>query len=64
VLISNHSGVDEAPVKLARLRAEPHQSNPFVLGTATVARAMDVMNECGRSQRERFTIHPEGAAQK
>jgi metallo-beta-lactamase class B len=63
-LISNHSGVDEAPAKLARLRTQPHQPNPFVLGVPTVARAMDVMNECAVSQRERFTIHPEGAVPK
>ena len=56
VLISNHSGVDEAPSKLDRLRKAPREPNPFVLGTPTVQRALDIMNECAQAQRERFTL--------
>jgi metallo-beta-lactamase class B len=56
VLISNHAGVDEAPAKLDRLRAAPREPNPFVLGTPTVQRALEIMNECAQAQRERFTL--------
>ncbi|WIM13612.1 MBL fold metallo-hydrolase [Enhydrobacter sp.] len=56
VLISNHSSFDEAPAKLARLRAAPDGSNPFVIGTSAVQRALDVMGECARAQRDRFAM--------
>jgi metallo-beta-lactamase class B len=56
VMISNHSGYDEAPAKLARRRQAPRGPNPFVLGTATVERALDVMGECGLAQHDRFTM--------
>ena len=56
VLISNHAGYDEAVAKLAKRRQDPRGPNPFVLGTANVARAMDVLGECGRAQRDRFTM--------
>ncbi len=48
VLISNHSGFDEAPAKLAALRNASHGPNPFVLGEPTVERALTPMNECAR----------------
>ena len=56
VMISNHGGYDEAPVKLAKHRQDPRGPNPFVLGTATVERALDVMGECGVAQHDRFTM--------
>jgi metallo-beta-lactamase class B len=56
VLISNHPNFDEAPAKLARLRSVPRGPNPFVQGTANVQRALDVMNECGLAQHDRFTM--------
>ncbi|SKA38907.1 metallo-beta-lactamase class B [Enhydrobacter aerosaccus] len=56
VLISNHSGVDEAPAKLARLRDPQTSADPFVLGTPTVQRALTVMGECAQAQRDRFTL--------
>ena len=34
MLISNHSGFDEAPAKLAALRQAPRGPNPFVLNSA------------------------------
>lgn len=58
VLISNHSGFDEAPAKLDRLRKAPHGPNPFVLGTDTVVRSLTVMNECAQAQRDRFKMMP------
>ena len=36
VLISNHSGIDQAPAKLDALRKAPRGPNPFVLGEPTV----------------------------
>ena len=56
VMISNHGGYDEAPAKLAKRRQDPRGPNPFVLGTATVERSLDVMGECGVAQRDRFTL--------
>jgi metallo-beta-lactamase class B len=56
VLISNHSGFDEAPAKLDRLRKAPRGPNPFVLGTPTVERALTVMGECAQAQRDRFRM--------
>ena len=57
VLISNHSGFDEAPAKLDALRKAPRSpTNPFVLGVPTVERALTVMNECAQAQRDRFKM--------
>jgi metallo-beta-lactamase class B len=56
VLISNHSGFDEAPAKLETLRKTPRGPNPFVLGVPTVERALKVMNECAQAQRDRFRM--------
>ena len=56
VMISNHGGYDEAPAKLAKRRQDPRGLNPFVLGTTTVERALDVMGECGVAQHDRFTM--------
>jgi len=40
VLISNHSGIDLAPAKLAELRKDPNGRNLFVLGVPAVGRAL------------------------
>jgi metallo-beta-lactamase class B len=56
VLISNHPNFDDAPGKLDRRRKDPRGANPFVIGTANVQRAMDVLNECGLAQHDRFTM--------
>ena len=56
VMISNHSGFDEAPAKLDRLRKAPRGPNPFVLGTPTVERALTAMGECAQAQRDRFKM--------
>ena len=56
VLTSNHPNFDNAPAKLAELRAHHNGPNPFVMGVATVQRALTVMNECGKAQRDRFTL--------
>jgi len=56
VLISNHSGFDQAPAKLAALRKAPRGPNPFVLGEPTVERALTVMDECAQAQRDRFKM--------
>jgi metallo-beta-lactamase class B len=56
VLISNHSGIDLAPAKLAELRKDPNGPNPFVLGVPAVERALTAMGECAMAQRDRFTL--------
>lgn len=56
VLISNHPNFDNAPAKLDERRKNPRGANPFVIGTANVQRAMDVLNECGLAQHDRFTM--------
>ena len=56
VLISNHPTLDDAPAKLAEMRKDPNGPNPFVVGTEGVQRALTVMNECGKAQRDRFTL--------
>jgi metallo-beta-lactamase class B len=47
VFISNHDHYDHAVEKLAEKKADG--PNPFVLGEATVQRALTVMNECARA---------------
>jgi metallo-beta-lactamase class B len=47
VFISNHDHFDGAVSKLAARTADG--SNPFVLGEATVQRALTVMNECAQA---------------
>lgn len=56
VLVSNHSGFDGSQAKLAALRQQPAGANPFVLGTPTVQRALNVMGECAQAQRDRFAM--------
>jgi metallo-beta-lactamase class B len=63
VLLSNHPGYDGTVAKLQALRSNPADAdNPFVMGTANVVRALQVMGACARAQRDRFTIEPGGMA--
>lgn len=57
VMLSNHSGFDGSQAKLAALRQQPAgAANPFVMGTPTVQRALNVMGECAQAQRDRFSM--------
>ena len=57
VMLSNHSNVDSSQAKMAALRNQPADaSNPFVMGTPTVERALRVMGECAQAQRDRFAM--------
>ena len=57
VLLSNHSAYDDSLVKLQRLRDQPNaEPNPFVLTVPTVQRALTVMQECARAQRDRYLL--------
>jgi len=58
VMVSNHSGFDGAIGKLEALRKDPAGRNPFVMGTDGVIRALTVMGECARAQRDRFLLQP------
>jgi metallo-beta-lactamase class B len=59
VLISNHAGFDGAIEKLERRRvAGPGAPNPFVMGTPAVLRALTVMGECAKAQRDRYLSSP------
>jgi len=59
VLISNHAGFDGAIAKLERRRAAaPGAPNPFVMGTPAVLRALTVMGECAKAQRDRYLLSP------
>ena len=57
VLLSNHSNIDGSQAKLAALRQQPAPAtNPFVLGTPAVERALAVMGGCAQAQRDRFAM--------
>ena len=57
VLLSNHANFDGAVEKLQRRRdAGPGAANPFVMGTPAVLRALTVMGECARAQRDRYRM--------
>lgn len=57
VLLSNHAGFDGTIDHLAALRRQGGGGpNPFVIGKATVDRALAVMGECARAQRDRFRL--------
>jgi len=58
VMISNHSGYDLSIEKLQQLRDQPGGTNPFVIGTPAVQRALTVMGECAMAQRDRFKLQP------
>ncbi|HKX44090.1 MAG TPA: MBL fold metallo-hydrolase [Burkholderiaceae bacterium] len=56
-LVSNHSSFDGAVSKLAARRAPGAQeSNPFVMGTPAVERALRIMGDCARAQHDRFLM--------
>ena len=57
VMLSNHPGYDDTVAKLASLKAGAAAGpNPFVMGTPNVVRALHVMGECARAQRDRFAM--------
>ena len=59
MLIWNHAGFDGAIPKLERRRAAaPGAPNPFVMGTPAVLRALTVMGECAKAQRDRYLVSP------
>jgi len=62
VLLSNHGDYDGTVGKLASLAklggTGSGQPNPFVLGTYQVTRALGVMGECAKAQRDRFLLQP------
>lgn len=57
VLLSNHAGWDGTIQKMAALRSRsPGAPHPFVTGPQVVDRALKVMGECARAQRDRFRM--------
>jgi metallo-beta-lactamase class B len=56
VFPSNHGGNDKTVPNLAAMKARPGTPNPFVVGTSTVDRALQVLGACARAQRARFLI--------
>jgi metallo-beta-lactamase class B len=57
VLLSNHPNYDNSLLKLDQLRAQNGgQANPFVMGTPTVVRALNVMGECAQATHDRFAL--------
>ncbi len=59
VMLSNHAGYDGTVAKLDTLaRQGGTGSNPFVLGTPTVVRALQAMGECAKAQKDRFLLLP------
>ena len=58
VLLSNHPSYDSTVAKLAQMSsARPADApHPFVVGTATVLRALTVAGECARANRARFEM--------
>ncbi|MEO7337020.1 MAG: MBL fold metallo-hydrolase [Caldimonas sp.] len=60
VLLSNHAEWDGSIAKMTALRAAGASGrHPFVIGSAAVDRALQVMDECARAQSNRFGF-PEG----
>ena len=58
VLLSNHPNFDGSVAKLAALQRGGGASNPYVVGTDTVLRALTVAGECARANRVRFEMLP------
>jgi metallo-beta-lactamase class B len=58
VMISNHASYDGAITKTEALRKEPNGPNPFVMGTASVVRALKVMESCALAQKDRYLLAP------
>jgi len=57
VMLSNHAGYDESIAKLEKMRAQGSmEPNPFVIGTAAVARGLRAMGECAKAQKDRFLL--------
>jgi metallo-beta-lactamase class B len=56
VFLSNHGANDKTLPNLAAIKARPSGPNPFVVGTQTVDRALQVFGECARAQKTRFLI--------
>jgi metallo-beta-lactamase class B len=56
VFLSNHPGNDKTLPNLGAMKARPDMPNPFVVGTPTVDRALQVLGECARAQQARFLI--------
>lgn len=57
VLMSNHPAWDGTLKKMQAMRAQGSRlPNPFVTGPKTVDRALAVMAECARAQRDRFLM--------
>jgi metallo-beta-lactamase class B len=54
VLLSNHSGYDEADRKLQRLR--DGAANPFVIGQEAVQRALTVIEECALATQAAWSV--------
>jgi metallo-beta-lactamase class B len=61
VMLSNHADYDGAIEKLRALEklggSGSGQPNPFVMGTYQVTRALGVMGECAKAQRDRFLLN-------
>ena len=55
VMLSNHPDYDGT---VAKLPAVSSSSNPVVMGTPTVVRALTVMGECAQAQRDRYLLMP------
>jgi metallo-beta-lactamase class B len=55
VLLSNHPANDLTVERLDALR-KGAASNPFVIGTASVVRALGIMGACARAQRDRYIL--------
>lgn len=56
VFLSNHPSNDKTLPNLAAIKARPAAPNPFVVGTPTVDRALQVFGTCARAQKARFLI--------
>jgi metallo-beta-lactamase class B len=57
-MISNHAAYDGAIAKTETLRKDAGGPNPFVMGTASVVRALNVMEECALAQKDRYLLQP------
>jgi metallo-beta-lactamase class B len=58
VLISNHPEFDHSILKISAMRADPSGRNPFVIGSAGVANALDVGLQCGLATQEAWASSP------
>lgn len=58
VMISNHASYDGAITKTEAMRKDPNGPNPFVMGNASVVRALGVMEACALAQKDRYLLLP------